>query len=181
VFVLNADSAASANTFLLMKNAVKIISKKFGVARFQYAIIVYGTTVTKAFDFSDSLPYQAALAKKVDALVRLGGVSKLSDALDQVQVIFKSPKARPNARKAVVIIQDKKTGSTVSQLQSLARPLFDEGMIVVGVGIGNEVTLNDERALTIRKQDAFKVPTNEPTGSLGDKIVVRILKGKYTQ
>jgi hypothetical protein len=162
-----------------MQNATKMIAEKFGVSGFQYAVVVYGNTKTKAFDFSENIPYRSALVEKINNLTKIIGVSKLSEALTEAGNVLKGPKARPNAHKAIVIIQDKRTGATVTDLQNMVKPLYTAGVIVIASGIGSEVTKTDLRALTTRQEDAISVPNNEPEGALGDKIVVRILEGEY--
>lgn len=161
-----------------MQNATKMIGEKFGVSRFQYAVVVYGNTLTKAFDFTENIPYRAALVEKINNLTKIAGVSKLSDALTEAANVLNGSKARPNARKAIVVIQDKSTGSSVSALQNMAKPLFSDGIIVIASGVGSEVPKEELRALTIRNEDAISVGNNEPEGALGDKIVVRILEGE---
>jgi len=179
VFVLNADSSDSVSIFQLMKDSVKMISQKFGVASFHYAVVIYGDTLAPSeLDFSTNIPYPAELSSKIDTSTKVSGSSVFREALNQVKNIFKSASARINAKKAVVIIQDKKTTLSVSELQEESKSLVNEGMVVVAVGIGNVITLNDERALTIRNEDAMIVYKNETAGSLSDRIVIRILKGK---
>lgn len=111
----------------------------------------------------------------------MSGDGGLPNALVETKSLFSSASARVNAKRAVVIIQDKPTGLTVTQLQDITRPLVDEGVVVVGVGNANSVPLSDERALTIINEDAMIVYQNETAGSLSDRIVRRILKGKWLE
>ncbi|KXJ15894.1 uncharacterized protein LOC110236767 [Exaiptasia diaphana] len=179
VFVLNADSAKSGKTFQLMQDSVKKIGAKYGQRSFHYAIIVYGTTVTKAFDFADNIPYRAAFDSEIDKINKLAGVSKLPDALDEVKLVFRSPSSRRNAKKVVIIIQDKKTGEAQSKLLDIVQPLFDEGIVVLGVGIGNEISLSDVQLLTIRREDGISVPDDERSGLLADKMAARLVRDGF--
>lgn len=160
-----------------MQNSVKMMGAKYGQMSFHYAVIVYGTTVKTAFNFAKNIPYQAALIIEVDEITKLSGVSKLRDALDEVKVLFASPSSRPNAKKVVIIIQDKKTGNTASTLRNIVQPLFEEGIIISAAGIGSEISLSDVQPLTIRRQDAIFAPDSEKPGSLTDKMAKRLVRG----
>ena len=162
-----------------MQNSTKMIAEKFGVSSFQYAVVVYGNTVTVVFNFTENIPYRAALIEKIDSLTKIAGVSKLSDALTEAANVLNGSQARPNARKAIVVIQDKSTGSSVSTLQNMAKPLFADGIIMIASGIGSGVPKEELRALTTRNEDAISVANNEPQGALADGILVRILEGEF--
>lgn len=179
VFVINADSVNKDTTFQTMKNAIKQISDKFGVDRFHYSVVVYGNTIKKEFDFDTNNPFQKELITNVDKVTIIPGSSKLIDGLNEAKrILDTNSKVRYISRKAIVVISDKSSGQTVPALEQAARPLHEQGIIVVASSIGGDPPREELRALTTRKEDVIQVTNNNTSGYLGDRIVARILKGK---
>ncbi|XP_048588274.1 uncharacterized protein LOC125572190 [Nematostella vectensis] len=176
VFVLSASSMKSSTTFSLMQNCILKIGSKFGVYTFHYSVILYGSSSVKTFDFNTAFPYREALIEESNNLVKENGSSAITEALSLARTVLNDASARSNVGRGVAVIFDKATGKTVQQLQSASRPLHDEGIIVVASGVGPEVTKEEARAMTSRRNDATHVNDTYQPGPLGDHIVRRILK-----
>ncbi|KAK3753528.1 hypothetical protein QZH41_018026 [Actinostola sp. cb2023] len=177
VFVINADSANKTTVFKKMQDAIKQIGDKFGVDRFHYSVVVYGTTLKKEFAFNDPIPYEEELKKKVDATNIISGFNNLPNALKEAKnILDNNAKVRPTSRKAIVVISDKSSGQTVSTLKTTIRPIHDQGRIVVASSVGGDPKREELRAMTTRKDDVIEVSNSDTSGYLGDRIVARILK-----
>lgn len=161
-----------------MKDAIKQIGDKFGVDRFHYSVVVYGSTVKREFAFDDPTPFEEELVRRVDNTVVIAGADKLHEALDEAQkILSNNTKQRPHSRKAIVVISDKSSGNNVETMKQATRPIHDEGIIVVASSVGSQPKRDELRAMTTRSDDVIQVTNNDTSGYLGDRIVARILKG----
>lgn len=103
----------------------------------------------------------------------------LNTALQAGIDAFKSPDARPKARKVLVVIMDHSTGASVEEITSAARPLEAKGVKVIPVAIGNDAEPNVMTSSTPDNDNLITSPKDENPVVLGKKIMEKVLKGKY--
>ncbi|XP_048580141.1 uncharacterized protein LOC5520454 [Nematostella vectensis] len=178
VDVVYALSTSSNSTFKTMTDSIKKVGDKFGTDRFHYSIVVYGNSIKNVCSFDTIIPYEEALEEEVNKAIKqsISGNSNLEEALTNAKKILNTPNTRKGSRKAVVIITDNTSGKTPTVLKDTAKPLHEQGIIVVSSGIGDVPKYDELRSMTLRKEDVVKVKPEDTSGYLGDRIVARILK-----
>ncbi|KAK3755002.1 hypothetical protein QZH41_001981 [Actinostola sp. cb2023] len=175
-FIINANSADFATTFTLMKNCMLKMIGKFGVYRFHYSVIIYGTSATKHFDFGTTFPYRQALISIVSGFTRKTGSSGIISALNMANTIYGLSSVRSNSIRGLAVIIDKPTGQTIVNLQNAAKLLHDKGVIVASAGVVGEAPYNELRALTISRNNVIRVTTSYSASMLADFAIKTMRK-----
>lgn len=85
---------------------------------------------------------------------------------------------RPNARKALVVIVDRRSGASEADIKSAARPLEANNVRVVPVAIGPEADQVQLSVATPEKDNLIQATKTDRPDNLGKKIMVVVLKGK---
>ena len=93
--------------------------------------------------------------------------------------MFQSPGVRPNAKKVLVIITDRRSGVSEDGIRTAAKPLSERGIDVIPVAIGNEVSKDELEPSTSNEENVIAVPTTESPESLAEKIMEKALKRKF--
>ena len=96
-FALSATSADANTNFKLMKDTIKAFADMYGMAKIHYAVIAYGQTPRRWFDFQSQPSDFEALKRTVDGIPREGGIAALDKAVEEARKLF--DESRPQARK----------------------------------------------------------------------------------
>lgn len=115
----------------------------------------------------------------IEALSRDPSGALINKALEEANRVFKDPGVRPNAKKVLVIITDRRSGVSLDDIRTAAKPLSDGGIDVIPVAIGNEVRKNELEPCTTDEENVIAVPTTESPQSLADKIMEKSLKRMF--
>ena len=141
-FALSASSIEANENFQKMKNILKSIVEKYGSSKIRYSVIVYGDNPSVKMRFSDIFTTDKNLMSFLDMIPRTSGLPSLQRVLVQAKRIFdESP--RENARKALVIISDKKSGSRPENVREKAHILEEAGIKVIPVAFGNSADITE--------------------------------------
>ena len=178
MFVINADSVNFAVTYSLMKNCTLRMIRRFGVYRFRYSVIIYGSSFTKHVDFSTTFPYKDALINIVNGLTRQSGTSGIIDALGEANTTFTALDFR--SFRGLAIIMDKSSGQSVVNLQNAVKPIHQNGVLVLAAGVGGQVTYQELRALTIHKSYVIRVSSSYFPYVLSNNFVSNVGNGKLS-
>lgn len=178
---MNADSTSSPATFTLMKDCILKMINRFGVYRFHYSVIIFGTTSTTYLDFGTSFPYREALITRVNALVKQGGSSGILDALGKANTIYSLSSVRSNSVRGLAVILDKPTGKTIAELQNAVKPINEKGVIITTSGIVGEASYDELQALTLSKYNAIRPKSSYSSTLLADFFVRNIRQGKTSK
>lgn len=176
MFVISADSVNSAATYTLMKNCMLKMIRRFGVYRFRYSVIIYGTLFTKHVEFSTTFPYRDALISIVNGLNKQIGSSGIINAMGAANTIFNSLDFR--SMRGLAVIMDKSSGQSVVNLQNAVKPLHDNGVIIIAAGVAGQPTYEELRALTIYKSYVLQVSTSYFPYVLSNYFVSNVVNGK---
>ena len=177
-FALSATSTSAENTYPLMKEAVKMIINRYGVNKIHYSVIVYGNVVTTRVSFADKIPRPEDLKTLIEALPEVNGGSSLGKALKEANRVFDGSGVRPNAVKVLVVITDKSSGMTESNIRTAVTPLEDKGVKIIPVAIGDEADPTELVPATSDNIGVITVPKSVTTEGLAEEIMETIIKGK---
>ncbi|KAL9959837.1 hypothetical protein ACROYT_G033195 [Oculina patagonica] len=179
VFALSATSAQSAQSYDLMKSTIKTFINKYGVNKIHYSIIVYGDSVIRVVNFNRTFNISANdLKAAIDRQPALIGGPVLKGALDEAVRVFNEIVGRPGAKKVLVVITDKNSGAPTDTLKNAVRPLEDNGVLVISVGIGDAVERSELNIISPNPMDVISARLNSNPSVLAERIMDRILRRK---
>ena len=179
VFALSATSGSSPQSYDLMKNTIKAFVNKYGVNKIHYSIIVYGDSVIRVVNFNRTFPISVNdLKAAIDRQPALIGGPVLKDALQETVRIFNETVGRPGAKKVLVVITDKNSGTPSNTLSIAVRPLEDNGVLVISVGIGEAVERSELNVISPNPLDVISARLNANPSVLAERIMDRILRRK---
>lgn len=89
---------------------------------------------------------------------------------------------RPKAKKVLVIISDKRSGSTDSEITNEVKPLQENDVMVIPVALGGEADERQLKLLTDDETTLVTAKTTDDTTDLKNKLMVVVFKGllKFT-
>ena len=174
---MGASSANADVTFNAMKQTINSIIGAYGTNRIRYSVITFSTSTVKQLDFLDNSNSIDVLKRSIQSMRRRPGDLNLAKALGEAKKLFDSDGARPNARKVVVVIMDKKSASLESDTRSAAQPLEDAGIRVIPVALGREADSREARLMTPNKANVIAAEPSEDSKDIAKKIMVKVLKG----
>lgn len=177
-FALSATSVFSKRTFNLMKSTVNRIIQQYGITRIHYSVIVFGSSPTTHFDFSRTFPNKDDLIRVVSNLPKKSGDPDLAKALESVSKVYELKQVRPNAKKVVVVILDKKTVNTAKELNKNAVFLVDKGVLAICVGVGSSIDSKELQIITEEKRNIIEVGIAKDSNELAKEIMAIILRSK---
>jgi len=177
-FALSATSVSSERTFNLMKSTVNRIIQQYGITRIHYSVIVFGSSPTTHFDFSRTFPNKDDLIRVISNLPKKSGDPDLAKALESVSKVYELKQVRPNAKKVVVVILDKKTVNTAKELNKNAVFLVDKGVLAICVGVGSSIDSKELQIITEEKRNIIEVGIAKDSNELAKEIMAIILRSK---
>lgn len=90
-----------------MKDTINTIVNEYGIERFHYSIVVFGSTPKTFVQFSQTFPKAQSLKDFVSRLPRRNGGPSLDEALKEGRKLFQNQFVRPHAKKVLVVIMDR--------------------------------------------------------------------------
>lgn len=147
--------------------------------RIRYSIVIYGDSATPVVSFSKDPQDVRKLLKAADKLPQPSGLPDLKALLEEAKKVFEKDSGRPKANKVLVVVTDAKSPSTSDDIKEAARPLEDEGITVIAVAVGDEANSKQLEKMIPDKQTPLSVDKDEDPSDIGDKIMDKVLEGKY--
>jgi hypothetical protein len=114
IFALSATAISADKTFLLMKDSISEIIDKYGIGNAHYGLVVFGDSASTKVSFSSGYTDSNTLKQFIDSVPRSTRGPALDKAIDEAEVMFNSPAARPDAKKVLVVVIDKNSASDPS-------------------------------------------------------------------
>ena len=179
VFALSATSATADRTFIGMKNIVKALVENYGMGKVRYGLIVFGGTASIKIDLHDNLPTEEELKNLVETVPRTTGGPALDKALEEANTLFET-RARPNAKKVLVVIVDNKSTSKPEDVREVAKPIHDKNVLVIAINVGESADSSDMDNLIPNKENIMSVDTTDEPKEIADDIASVIDKGRIT-
>lgn len=179
-FALSATSKDSQNVFNFMKDTIRTIIERYGVERVKFSVIVYGEVVTTELgDFKFNFT-QEYLINEINKLTPIPDNRNLDGALAQAESLFRT-KARPNAKKVLVVLTDNVAKPDSSdELLVYTSKLRKGDVLILSVGLGSESKLigNQMSSVVFASRDYVGVPnyTSERVVVVAETIMTKALE-----
>ena len=84
---------------------------------------------------------------------------------------------RPNAKKVLVVISDKGSSSSDSEIRKEVKPLQDNDATVIPVALGNEADERQLKLLTDGESGLVTAKITDDTTDIKNKLMVVVFKG----
>ena len=173
-FALSATGLSANKTFKLMKDTVQRIVDKYGTGSLRYSFIVYSDSANLIVRFSDKYSSLDKLKAFIEALPAVTGGASLTQALAAGKQAFQDSGVRKDAIHVLVVITDKRSGESQDVVEKAAKPLEDSGIVVIPVGIGNQVNVNELGEITSNKENVILVDEEEDPENLMEMIMAKV-------
>ena len=102
------------------------------------------------------------------------GGSNISAALSAAKEAFEDSGVRKDATHVLVVITDKASGASEDVIKKAAKPLQESGIVVIPVGIGNQVSAKDLDGATDNEENVITVDVEEDPKNLMEMILAKI-------
>ena len=154
---MDSSGSISNDEYKKAKEFLKIIGKSFDIAptRSRSAIVTYSSNATIMSTFSEHLT-ERDFAKTVDNMPHEKGQRRIDLALTLAgKNVF--PHARPGISKVAILLATGPQTTTISalDLHKASRPLRQDGVRILAVGVGRYLDHQELRSLVDRSEDLF--------------------------
>ena len=146
--------------------------------KLRYGVIVFGSRASSKIRFGDVLPRDEELKTIVGSLSGPKEPPALDEALKKGKELFDNADERPNARKVLVVIVDKKSTSRLDELRRGAKRLEEDEIKVIPVAIGDEVDHAELEEMTPEKANMVNASTDIYVIDLKTRIMNKVFEGK---
>ena len=180
-FVVSTTAVDRGDNFKLIKSTMESIIDQYGVRKHLYSMVVFGQNANIIYPFQKTT--KDSLLSLIKGAQLASGSPDLVNALETTKQLFfeLSGGARPDSRKVVVVMIDKKSVNSGSAIEKFVGDYEDRKVRFVTVVIGNEADPDELIPLTPDKDKKDIVPTDkdEDPRTVGEKIMAAIAKSKY--
>ena len=177
-FAISAASVEADNNFKKTKAVITAIIDTYGKNKLRYGVIVFGSRASSKIRFGDVLPRDEELKTIVGSLSGPKEPPALDEALKKGKELFDNADERPNARKVLVVIVDKKSTSRLDELRRGAKRLEEDEIKVIPVAIGDEVDHAELEEMTPEKANMVNASTDIYLIDLKTRIMNKVFEGK---
>lgn len=84
---------------------------------------------------------------------------------------------RANAKKVLVVISDRRSASSDSEIENEVKPLRDNDVLVIPVALGNEADEKQLKSLIDDETSLVTAKTTDDTADIKNKLMVVVFKG----
>lgn len=156
---------------------MKYIVDTHGQKRLHFAFIVFGDSPTTQLSFGKDVPTDDEIIRTIKRIRRSLGTPNFVKGLEEAKNAFLASGARPDADKVLVVMVDRKSVNSPSELETKAKELQGRDIKVIPVLVGNEVDPGEGTTLTPDKGVVIKTRKNEEPQNVGQQIIKAALKG----
>lgn len=166
-----------------MKDIIKAMIDRYGTTSIQYAVITFGNVPITRISFNAAFLDDEALKSLVDSVQKSAG-ALLDGALAEAKNFFET-QGRPSAKKVLVIIADKKSSSSLNDVENQAKFLEEDDIKVIPVALGSDSDIPELTVTTPNKENLVDVDEGDDPDETAEIIMLKIVKGtqslKYLQ
>ena len=148
---------------------------RYGTSSIQYAVITFGNVPITKISFSTAFLGDETLKSLIDSVRKSSG-ALLNRALAGAKNFFEA-QGRPNAKKVLVVITDKKSSSSLSNVANEAKILEEDDIKVIPVALGSESDISELSTTTPNKENLVDVDEGDDPDVTAEIILLKILKG----
>lgn len=157
-----------------MKDTVQRIVDTHGTGSLRYSIILFSDSASIIIRFSEKYSSLDQLKASIEALPISTGGSSLTEALQAAKNAFQDSGVRKDATHVLVVIMDKRSGEREDDVKKGAKPLEESGIVVIPVGIGDQVNDKELDIITSNKDNVILVDEGEDPDILMMLIMAKI-------
>lgn len=180
VFVVSASSSDSDATFMQIKDIMKYTITKHDEDHLKFGVITAGTEPNISVMIGMSFLTNAKRIEAIEKILKPSGAANLGQALIEAkQVLFESPGARTNATKVVAVLTDKKSESTMDELERAVMSLAEKGVRVLAISVGRETDKNELEIIASNSNDVISTEKDANPKKVAEKIMNKVLKGLW--
>lgn len=167
--------------FKLVKSTIDSIIERHGVKKHLYSLMTFGQRSNIVFPFQKT--DKESLLTLIQGARLPSGSPDLVNALKDVKYLFFQPSggARPDSRKVIIVMIDRKSVNTGSNIEKIVGDFEDGKVRFVTVIIGKNAGQDELIPLAPDKDKTNIVYTDKDgvPSIVGKKIMVLITLGKY--
>ena len=176
-FAISANAALdSSENFRKMKDIIDWVINKYGVGTIQYGVVVFGNTPSVKVTFTQPVNDDQLKAILQSAAKNRAG-SNLERALDEVQRLFDSS-PRPDAKRVLVLVTDKRSDSSLEDVETSAEALWSSRIKVVPVAFGREAAPDEVKATTSDEDNLIDAKNTNNPDDVAKDIMEKVLEGQ---
>lgn len=180
-FVVSATAITADNNFKLIKSTIEYIVEEHGVKKHLYAMVVFGQNADIIFPLQKTS--EDTLISLIKGAQQPTGSPDVVNALENTKQMFFKPSggARPDSKKIIVVMIDRKTVNRAGEIDNLANEYEDGKVKFVTVVIGNEADPDELTPFSPDKDKDKIVKTDkdaDPKG-VGKRIWAMMALGKH--
>ena len=157
-----------------MKDTVQRIVDTHGTGSLRYSIILFSDSASIVIRFSEKYSSLDQLKASIEALPISTGGSSLTEAFQAAKNAFQDSGVRKDATHVLVVIMDKRSGEREDDVKKGAMPLEESGIVVIPVGIGDQVNDKELDIITSNKDNVILVDEGEDPDILMMLIIAKI-------
>ena len=157
-----------------MKDTIRRLVNKHGTGSLRYSIILFSDSANIIIRFSEKCSSLDQLKTSIEALPLRTGGSSLTEALEAAKNAFQDSGVRKGATHVLVVITDKRSGERESDVEKAAKPLEESGVVVIPVGIGDQVNDKELNIITSNKDNVILVDEEEDPDYLMVLIMAKL-------
>lgn len=157
-----------------MKDTVQRIVDTHGTGSLRYSIILFSDSASIIIRFSEKYSSLDQLKAAIEALPISTGGSSVTEALQAAKNAFQDSGVRKDATHVLVVIMDKRSGEREDDVKKGAKPLEESGIVVIPVGIGDQVNNKELDIITSNEDNVILVDEGEDPDILMMLIMAKI-------
>lgn len=175
-FAISANSPFnSEDNFQKMKDIIDWVVNKYGVGKIQYAVVKFGSTPDVQVSFTQPINDEELRLLVQNSTVKRQG-SDLEQALATVKDLFQfSP--RPEAKRVLVLVTDKRSDSTIEDVEGAAADLWKARVKIIPVAFGRDGDQEEMKAISSEKDNVMDVPDTNYPDTVAEEIMEKVLEG----
>lgn len=177
IFAISTISPKADVNFAKIKEVIQDLIDRYGVQRVYYSIILFGRDPSVRIKFTQQLN-EDSLKNAVNRLPRPSGGSSLQAALEKAREVFDEG-SRPDSKKVLVVILDRKSESTIANVRDAASKLEEDGVKVIPVAFGSRADTDEVEAATPNKANFVKINDTALPTECAEEISERITDSEY--
>ena len=175
LFALSANAVKDGENFQQMKDIIKSMIDRYGTFSIQYAVITFGNVPITRISFNAAFLDEQALKSLVDSVQKSSG-ALLDSALTEAKNFFET-QGRPNAKKVLVVIADKKSSSSLNDVEDQANSLEEDDIKVIPVALGKESDHSELTVTTPNKENLVDIDEGDDPDETAEIIMLKALRG----
>ena len=178
MLAISSTSRRADVNFRAIKEVLVKLIESYGVQRVRYSTLAFGKEPLIQVRFTQSLS-EEALKRNILLIPRLSG-SSLEAALLKAKDVF-DESSRPDTKKVLVIITDKKSESEIDDVKAAAVKVEQADIVVIPVAFGNLADPDEAVVTTPNKENVVETKDTSDPNDIAEEISSKVLVGELIE